>query len=358
MKQPSRIMISGGGTAGTVAPLLALVEHFRKENIEAEWLFVGSDAGPERTLAESVNLPYRAIPSGKLRRYGSWQNIADIGQVWKGYRASQRLIKSWNPDLIISAGSYVSVPLIWAGKLAGVKTLIHQQDVLPGLANRLMARAAGVITVSFETSKKSFPERKTHYTGNPVRLDILHGKREEAIRLFQLKPNLPTLLVIGGSTGSQYINSMIGAVAYRLVQHWQIIHVTGFQKDFVELQDDRYHPVDFLTWEMPHVLAVADMVVCRTGLGTVTELAALGKPAMFIPLPDTHQEINAQLLKRYKAGQVVAQSDLSPNTFFDTLEYLRKNTTVRHQLGLNLHQLYRPDAAEKMTTLIMNLLQK
>lgn len=353
-----RIMLSGGGTAGSVAPLLAVVEYMRKLDVKIEWMFVGTADGPERSLAEVNNIPYQEIAAGKLRRYWSWANLGDIGKIWRGFRQSQKIIGSWKPDVILSAGSYVSVPLVWAGRMAGKRILVHQQDIVPGLANRMMVRAASRITVSFESSMRSFPKQKTTLVGNPVRADVLQGNSEKGRQLFQLDQRTPVLLVIGGSTGSQFLNGLIGAVGYRLVKHWQIIHITGRNRDYVELQDDRYHRYDFLSWEFPHALATANLVVSRAGLGLISELAAVGKPTIFVPMPDTHQEPNAAMIARLKAGVVKSQKELNPAKFFETIESLRTNKDWRDQLSRNIAQLYRPNAVTEISKIVLDLAKK
>lgn len=351
-----RILITGGGTAGTFTPLLAVVDWLRQHQPAAEWLFVGSSQGPESSLAEAAGIPFQAIPAGKLRRYWSAQNFYDVGNFWQGFAAARKIIRDWRPQVVLSAGSYVSVPVVWAAKLAGCRVLIHQQDVLPGLANRMMARFADRITVSFAQSKSSFPSRKVLVTGNPVRPDILKGSRDEGLKIFHLNPGLPTLLVIGGSTGSQFINNLVGTTGYRLVQHWQVIHLTGSGRDFVELEDERYHRYDFLTWQMPHAMAVADVVLNRAGLGTLSELAALARACIFIPMPNTHQEANARMLSDLKAGIVLDQAKLDPAEFVALMERLRDEPNERAYLGKNLHQLYRPDAVDQIGKLVLDLL--
>jgi UDP-N-acetylglucosamine--N-acetylmuramyl-(pentapeptide) pyrophosphoryl-undecaprenol N-acetylglucosamine transferase len=350
-----RIMISGGGTAGSVTPLLAIAGELRQRDPNLQLLFVGTRTGPEEALAEMANIPFRSLAAGKFRRYWSWSNLTDLAEIWRGFWAARRLVAEWQPDTIVTAGAAVSVPLVWAAKLAGCKILVHQLDVRPGLANRLMANAASVVTVTFESSVKHFPSNRTVYVGNPVRSEILSADPVQARAQFRLQPNLPTLLVLGGSTGSTFLNSLVGAVAFRLVRNWQIVHITGRERDFVELQDARYHRVDFLTWELPHVMAAADLVVCRAGLGTMTELAALGKPAVFIPLPETHQEENAAVLSRLKAGVVLAQNRVQPNDFYLLLEGLRKHPSETAQYGRNLNQLYRPDALNQLVDIILKL---
>lgn len=349
-----RIILAGGGTAGSVTPLLAVAEHLRQERPQVELLFLGTDNGPERMLAESASIAFRTIPAGKLRRYWSWQNLGDLLHLWRGFLASRKIIKEWKPDVILSAGSYVAVPVAWAGHWAGCRVVIHQQDVRPGLANRLMMRAADTITVSFLTSVKDFKHRHVVYTGNPVRSAILSGSVEQGRELFHLDPHLPTVLVLGGGTGSRFINTLVSSVAHRLVEHVQIIHLTGPLRDWPELQHRRYHRYNFLTWQIPHAMAVATIVISRAGLGTMTELAALGKPTVFIPLPDTHQEDNASLVEELKAGIVLEQHELDENVLLKTIIDLVGDQTMCQVYGGNLHQLYRADAVAHLAAIVLN----
>ncbi len=345
----TRMLLTGGGTAGSVTPLLALAEELRKRHPAVEFLFVGTAEGPERPLVESAGIPFRTIPSGKLRRYLSWQNVVDFERLWQGFRQARRLIGQWKPLVIVSAGSYVAVPVVLAGRLAGVKILIHQQDVRPGLANRLVAPLADRITVSFESSLRNFPARKTRWTGNPVRPAILQGSAIEARRLFELPAGQPVLLIIGGGTGASYLNHVCSAAAYKLVRQWSVIHVTGPQRDFPQLRHEQYRLYSFLTWQLPHALAVADLVITRAGLGAFTELAALGKAAIFVPMPSSHQEENAQLIREAKAGIVIDQRQFDQSRLLSLTDRLFAHPEERRALGERLHRFYRPDALMYLT---------
>lgn len=345
----TRILLTGGGTAGSVTPLLALAEELRRQHPAVEFLFLGTAEGPERALVEAANIPFRTIPGGKLRRYWSWKNFTDLGRLWQGFRRSRQLIGQWKPQVVVSAGSYVAVPVVLAARLADVKIMIHQQDVRPGLANRLIAPLADRITVSFERSLRHFPSRKTRWTGNPVRPAVLQGSAVEARRLFELPPRQPVLLIIGGGTGASYLNHICSAAAYKLVRRWSVIHVTGPLRDFPELRHEQYRLYPFLTWQLPHALAVADLVITRAGLGAFTELAALAKAAIFVPMPSTHQEENAQLIREAKAGIVVDQRQFDQSRLLALTDRLHAHPEERRELGERLHRFYRPEALVGLT---------
>ncbi len=349
-----RILLSGGGTAGSVTPLLAVHAYLTQQDPSIEWLFVGTDTGPERALAEAANLPFRTVRAGKLRRYWSWKNISDWSNLYQGYRQARELIREWKPTVVVSAGSYVSVPIAWAAKLHRIPVVIHQQDVRPGLANRLMAPAASRITVSFESSLRHFPKSKSIFTGNPVRSEFLHADAARGRELLDLNSRLPVLVVLGGSTGSSALNSLVSTIGYRLVQHWQVVHLTGSARDFVELQDPHYHVVQFLTWQLPHLMAASDLVVSRAGLGVITELGALRRAAIILPMPGTHQEDNAALIDRRHAGLVLQQSGLTSEDLYQAIEALRIDPARRQHYAHNIHQLYQPNALEQLSQVILH----
>lgn len=352
-----RILLSGGGTAGSVTPLLALAEQIRRQHSDVEFLFLGSATGPERVLAEAASIPFEPIASGKFRRYWSWANVTDMQSIVRGYSQSRKIIRRWQPHIAITAGSFVSVPVIWAAHRLQVPTLVHQQDVRPGLANRLMAPAASLVTVAFRESARAFPEAKVRWIGNPVRADVLAGDAERARELFKVPPGVPTLLVLGGGTGSAALNGLIGTMAHRLVRQWFIIHVTGAERDFMELHDPHYCRFPFLTWQLPHAMALADVVVTRAGLGTMSELAALGKSTIIIPMPDSHQEDNARVVAEASAGIVLDQRVSIQSRLEEALERLRQNPKERLRLGMNMKQFYNAQALPQFVDAALHLMR-
>ena len=196
------IVLTGGGTAGSVMPLLAIFEGFQRKNIPAEFIFIGTTNGVEQQLIKPYNINFKSVPAGKLRRYWSFSNLTDTLNLAKGFFEARKILKNDKPNIVISAGGYVAVPVIWAAWSLKIPSLIHQQDLVKGLANKLTQKMAAKITVTFEKSLLDFPQNKTILTGNPVRPDILTGDREKALNIFRLKKDIPTLLVLGGGTGA------------------------------------------------------------------------------------------------------------------------------------------------------------
>jgi UDP-N-acetylglucosamine--N-acetylmuramyl-(pentapeptide) pyrophosphoryl-undecaprenol N-acetylglucosamine transferase len=351
-----RILLSGGGTAGSVTPLLALVEKIHQQRSDVAFRFIGSENGPERALVNAAGIPFTAISSGKLRRYWSWSNVSDLKNIWRGYRQAQSIVREWQPHVAVTAGSFVSVPVHYAAHRNGVPTIVHQQDVQPGLANRLMSRWANTVTVAFAVSESAFKGRHTRCIGNPVRPEVLLAQADVARKTYAIPKGMPVLLVLGGGTGSAVINETLCEIAPEITKQWFVVHVTGTHRASESLDIPMYRAEKFLTTMMPHVLAAADVVVSRAGLGAISECAALGKPTVFIPMPQSHQEANAEMLHEAQACIVVRQDDELDQRLSTVLSMLFSSPKERQQLGAALNKFYQPQAIDEFAEEVIRLL--
>lgn len=306
-----KIVLSGGGTLGPVTPLLSIGETIKEKYPKAEFIWVGTKHGPEKDLIEKQSIRFVSFSSGKLRRYFSVFNIFDLFKIFLGFFQSLVFLIKERPDICISAGGFVSVPLHFAAKFTKTPTWIHQQDVRVGLANKLMASSAKIITLALEQNIDNFKYKKTVWLGNPVRQDILDGNREKAKQIFGLTGKCPVVFVTGGGTGAESINRMVADAVAHLKGVCEIIHLSGKERTNKILKEiaekfDYYKTFVFFTEEMKYAYAAADLVISRGGFGTLTELSALQKPAIIIPIPG-HQEENVALLS--KSGAVVLLDD-------------------------------------------------
>jgi len=359
-----RIILSGGGTMGSVYPLLAVRDKMIERNIAVEFLWIGTDNGPEKEMLARENITFRAIKSGKVRRYFSLQNFIDPIRALFGIFQSLKIIKEFKPDVILSAGSFVSVPVYFAARMNKVKFFVHQQDIVPGLANKLMARRADVVTVSFADSLQYFPKEKTVLTGNPVRSALLRGQKEIFAKKYGLDLNIPTLLIVGGSTGAEKINELVTSSVTQLIQFCQIIHVTG-RDNLVEWVDrdkfgdkaKRYHAFEYLYEDMADAYAMANLVVCRAGLSTLTELAALRKPIITIPIPDNQQEANATYFASRNAAIRLDQGLVTTAEFVSLVRGLFENHYGLDNLVRNIVDIMPADVADSYVNLIIKKVQ-
>jgi len=270
---------------------------------------------------------------------------------------SYQLVRRFRPQLAFAAGGFAAVPPVLAARVfARARTLIHQQDVEPGLANRLLVPVANRITVSLNSSLAHFPRQRSTVTGNPVRQEVLAADPQVAFERLQLEPNVPLLVVTGGGTGALGLNRLAAAAAPRLVERMQIVHLTGRARGVpAETASSRYRAIEFLVEDMPHVLAAATIVVSRAGMGTLTELAALGKPSLIVPLPGSHQWANAQAFVRLGAIEVADQAALSAETLAGRVLSLLDDAPRREQLGQALAASMPRDAAERIARELLSL---
>lgn len=349
-----KYLFSGGGTAGSVTPLLALIEHIRRLDSQAEFLFVGTNDGPEKSLAETAHIDFVAIPAGKMRRYWSSKNIGDSWRVLVGTVAARRVMAKWKPDVVLGAGSYVCVPVGWAAALLRIPVLVHQQDVIPGLANKLVSRFAARITVTFPQSVRDFPSKRTERIGNPVRPEILRARGSVGREFLHIAHDRPIVLFIGGGTGAEVLNRLVTGVVGDVVDTADIVALTGRARQHEDVEDARVHQFPFLGAELPSVMAAATVVVTRAGLGVLSEVAALGKPTIVIPIPQSHQEANAQAMADGHAAIVLDQRRLTPHQLGMAIMELLRDHELRSSLSTAVHRYFTPDAAERLATLAVS----
>jgi UDP-N-acetylglucosamine--N-acetylmuramyl-(pentapeptide) pyrophosphoryl-undecaprenol N-acetylglucosamine transferase len=353
-----KILLSGGGTLGPVTPLLALAEKWREMDATMDLVWVGTVNGPEVHLISGHDIRYISIASVKFPRYFSFYWFAIP------FLALYALIESWNvikkerPDVIVTAGGYVSVPLVVLGKFMGVKSWVHQQDVRPGLANNVMSRFAEKVSVTFESSAALFPQKKVVVTGNAVRESIQNGSRSDALKKFGLSKDRKTLLVLGGGSGSNWINRSMSAIADNMVDKWQVLHVAGRDKLETVLPASHNYTVEPLIGEgMDDAYAVADVVLCRAGLGTITELSAVGKPMIVVPIPGTHQEDNAFFLFEHQAALILDQTETTPQVLLSAIRSVMDDEDVQLRLAANLKLSFPKDGTDKIANGVLEVAQ-
>ncbi len=359
-----RVLFVGGGTLGSVTPLLAVAEEFQRQKKTPGVFFWGTRNGPEPQLIEAAGIPFRSLPAGKLRRYWDLRNILDLVVVkWAFWVALIRLIRE-RPSVVVGAGSFVQVPVMWAAALLRIPIIIHQLDVRPSLANRLVAPFARHITAVFQESARALG-RRVAVIGNPVRRAVLNARRRDsstARHRFGLPADVPVLFVLGGGTGAQKVNLVVQRSLPALTARAFVLHVTGRGKaidvsGYPASVRARYQQFEMLTDAMPAAYAAADLVVSRAGMGTITELAALGKPTLLIPMPGTHQEENAKAMTERGAMRDWYERYLPPPEFTKQVLALLSDTAQRATLARRSVQAFPTNAAEKIADAILRVVE-
>ncbi len=343
-------------------PALAVSAELKKRG--AEVLFVGHTPA-DRRLVEAAGFPFEAIPAGKLRRYFSIRTLFEPLGVFRGYRRSLRIIKRFRPDVLFAKGGFVALPVMRAAKRRGIPIVLHESDLVPGLANRTGGKWAAVTAVSFPPERMQWqPAGRVVQTGNPLRSEILKGKAERARKTFGLSASLPVVLVLGGSQGSRTINETLAAALPELLPEAQVIHQVGERAGeavgrYVAAAPaeyrKRYHVRAFLGDELFDCYAATDLVVTRAGAGGLAEVAAVGKPAVVIPLASAaggHQAANAAVFKDADAAVVVPEGRLDGAELARTVKRLLHDPTRRARLGRAARSLAHLDAAAKVAELV------
>jgi UDP-N-acetylglucosamine--N-acetylmuramyl-(pentapeptide) pyrophosphoryl-undecaprenol N-acetylglucosamine transferase len=280
------VAFTGGGTAGHVFPGLAVAEELSRL-WEGPVFWIGTHGGVERALVEEAGIAFYSIPAGKLRRYLSLRNLTDVLRIAAGVFCAARVLARRRPGLLFSKGGFVSVPPVIAASLLGIPCYTHESDFDPGLATRINLRFCEKVFLSFPETLAFIPpayRAKAVVTGNPVRAAVLRGSAAEGRRIVGCPADRRLLLVLGGSLGSAAVNSLVAECLPRLAETAFVVHQMG-RAEYVPSHRSGYYTAPFFRDELPHVLAAADLVVTRSGAGSLAELAALGKPAILIPLP-------------------------------------------------------------------------
>lgn len=380
-----RILVTGGGTGGHVSPALAVIQTLRaiagepNTAFSPTFLYVGSEAGVEKRLAAEQNIAFVGVQTGKLRRYASVQNVVDLFKVPVGMVQALRAVRRFRPDVVFSTGGYVSVPPTWAAGLLRVPILVHEQTVQVGLATRLNARWATKIALSFEGAQNELPagqREKTFVSGNPVRQVIFNGDRVRAIKRFGFAAqddNLPCVYVTGGAQGSRIINRAVEGCLSELLGVARVVHQcgqqpTGSEQDFDRLSAAkahlpphlarRYHVSHFVGDEIGDVFALADLLVARSGAGTVTEACALGKPAVFVPLVPTRgdeQTRNAQRSVDAGGAVILPQAECDGPHLLAVVRPLLADPARLQAMGRAAQTLARPNAARDLAQALLHL---
>ncbi|HET8626556.1 MAG TPA: undecaprenyldiphospho-muramoylpentapeptide beta-N-acetylglucosaminyltransferase [Thermomicrobiales bacterium] len=367
-----RLVIAGGGTGGHVGPGLAVVAALRRRGA-LDLLWLGTRDGVERGLAAEHGIPFRAIEAGKLRRYFSLRTAIDAGRVPVGVLQAAVALRRFHPDVVFATGGFVSVPTVVAAALLRIPSLTHEQTAQVGLANRINLRFADVLALPYEASRTNLPRiaRRVVVTGNPVRAEILAGDAAAGARRLGLDPAVPTLYVTGGARGAHAVNTAVAALLPDLLDRCQVVHACGPRAangDFARLtaaaegwppaRRARYVVREFIGAELPDVYALAALVAGRAGAGTVAELAALGKPAILIPLPGTggdEQTRNARLLADAGGAILLPEADLTPERLRATLDDLLADPARLARMGAAARALARPDAADALADELLRL---
>ncbi len=350
-----RVVLAGGGTGGHVIPALAIAQQLKKQ-YAAELLFIGTPRGMENRLVPAAGFELRLVQVGALKNVSLATRLKTSLDLPRAIWNSRRMLDQFQPDVVIGVGGYASGPAMAAAILRGTPTIAFEPNVVPGFANRMVARWVSAAAVHFEETCRYFPN--CHVTGVPVRTAFF--------QIPSKPPGTPTLLVFGGSQGARAINeamidSLPGLAARAPTLH--IVHQTG-ERDFERVRSAYSQAaisgeVHKFIDNMPEMFARADLLVCRSGASTVGEITAAGKPAIFVPFPraaDDHQNVNARALERAGAAVVVEESKLESAYLVDTITALIDDNSRLQGMSAAAKSLAHPNAVEEIAAIVEELI--
>lgn len=330
-------------------------------------LWVGGEGGMDAELVARSNIPYAAIPAAGVHGVGIGKLPGNLVKLTRGMIKAQHIIRDFDPDVLFFTGGYLAVPMAIAGRK--INSLLYVPDIEPGIALRTLSRYANVIALTAEESKKYFKTKKQmRVTGYPTRSNLEKEKRQEALGFFNLNPDLPVLLVIGGSKGAHSINMAIKENLQSLLEFTQVIHLTGVL-DWEELQahsttlspdiSQKYRPYPYLYEEIGKAFSCADLAISRAGASTLGEFPLFGLPAILVPYPFAwrYQKVNADYLVNHGAAMMIENKDLSSELITIVKKLFSENGALA-EMKLRMSALATPNAARKIADLLVELAQE
>lgn len=365
-----RVLITGGGTGGHINPALAIAQKVMEKDRRSTILYVGTEAGMESELVPKEGFEFKSVTAKYLRRKISIENIKTLFASFKGVAESNKILKEYKPDIVVGTGGYVCGPVVLAAALRKIPTLIHEQNVFPGITNKMLARVADVVCISFREAEKYFPENIRHklvMVGNPVRKDVLNADRDKARREYKLKDNDILIYSFGGSGGQVSLNeAMIDTIKkYNGKAGIRLLHITGkrlyddFMKEASQIDiQDNIEIRDYM-YDAPTALAASDIVVGSAGAITIAEITAIGVPSILIPktyTAENHQEYNARALEKEGASIVITEKDLDGNKLISSIEEIIKSKSTLKTMALNSKRLGNIDVEDKIYETMQNLI--
>lgn len=368
-----KIIFAGGGTGGHIYPAVSIAKEMKKKYKNIEILFIGTDRGMEKDIVPNEGFELKKIKVRGFERKLTVRNLIAVKEAAFSIIDVSKILSSFKPDLVVGTGGYVCGTVLLSAALAGIPTLIHEQNAFAGITNKILSRFVDKIAITFEESSKYFKDnKKIVFTGNPLRDGFLTVSKADGINKLGLKADLPIVLVVGGSRGAKKINESVLKLAQACIANrcFQLLHITGdsqyeyclklYADKKISLDHDLINIFPYLH-NMPDALAAADLVIGRCGAGVLSEITAMGKPSILIPYPyatDNHQEYNARALEKNGAAVVILERDINEEILYEQVMNLINNSDRIEDMKKHSKGLGKPYAAKMIADELENLAHK
>lgn len=366
-----RVLLAGGGTAGHINPALSIADEIKRRQSGAEFLFIGKKGNMEEKLVPRKGYEIEFIDAEGFKRDRLLRNAVVVAKTIHAIGEAKKILKRFAPDVVVCTGGYISGPVICAAHSLKIPSVIHEQNVYPGVAVKMSERYANVIATSFEKTKEllSHPE-KCVLTGNPIRREVIMGDKAAARSSLHIK-NKPFILVFGGSLGAQKINETMADYIAQMNDDCYLLFGTGnnnyddvmksLYKKGVNIADRDNITVMPYIYNMDEAMSAADIVVSRAGAITISEIMALGKPSVLIPSPNVahnHQQTNAQQLEKNGAAAVILEKDLTAASLKEKIDLLLNDSSLMYNMGKRAKAMSITDASEHLASIAIELAGK
>lgn len=363
-----KILVSGGGTGGHIYPAVSLVKTIKESHPEAEFMYVGTERGLESKIVPSAGIPFKIIEIQGFRRSLSLENFKTVYLFMKSVRDSKKIIKEFKPDVVIGTGGYVSAAVVYAAHKAGIPTAIHEQNSVPGITNKFLAKQVDKIGICFNDAATYFPAEKVVMTGNPRGQEVAQISKSTILSDFGLSLDKKTVLIFGGSQGAWKINQAIEAGLKEFSERdYQLLVATGeryYQELAEKIKELNIEPGKVVLRpyleNMPEIFVNVDLVICRAGATSIAEITALGIPSILIPSPNVtndHQTKNAMSLVNVGAASLLLDNTLDGEKLVAGIDDLMLNEDKLIEMAKASKNEGIPNAGERLSEMVLALIK-
>lgn len=355
-----KVIVSAGGTGGHIFPALAVINKIKEKEPNSKFLYIGTTDRMEKDIVPKLGIEYVGIEMKGLNRRNLLKNIDVIKSLSKGIKECKKVIKEFDPDIVLGIGGYITFPVIYAATSLGYKTFIHEQNSIPGLSNKILKSKVTTIGVSLEKSLEFFPKNKTYFTGNPRSEEAIESKIVPKSK-YGLSKDKKTVLIVMGSLGSQTINNMMKEIIPKFKnKDYEVLIVSGknYYEDYKKIKNipENVKIIDFLN-DMLGLMKNIDLIVSRAGASTIAEITALELPSILIPSPyvtHNHQYKNAKVLSDVGASILLEEKDLNSKELLENIDYILKTPEIYDKMKKSNAKL----AIKNSSTMIYELICK
>lgn len=361
-----KVLVSGGGTGGHIYPAVSLIKHIKEKNPEAEFLYIGTKKGLESKIVPDQGIPFETIEIQGFKRSLSPSNFKTVYLFLNSIKEAKKIIKKFQPDVVIGTGGYVCGSVVYAASKLKIPTIIHEQNSVAGMTNKFLSKYVDKIGICFSDVAKDFPSEKVVMVGNPRAQEVAGIEKSAILEEFGLKPEIPTVLIFGGSRGALAINeAVMKSLGLFQEKPYQVLYASGeiYYEDVskvwnpIKAKSDNVKVVSYIK-NMQNVLGNVELVVGRAGATSLAEITSIGLPSILIPSPNVtndHQTKNAMSLVDKQAALMVKNSELTENSLVEAVDTLMLNEEKRKQMAQASKEEGVPDATDRLYALMMTL---